>query len=62
LDSFEEEDSLEPLSLPEESFEDESFEPDSLEPGSFEDDSFESLELPVEPSDFFPSPEFAVAA
>ena len=62
LESFEEDDSLEPLPLPEESFEEDSFEPESFEPESFDDDSFESFELPAAPSAVFPSPELGLAA
>ena len=62
LESFEEDDSLEPLSLPDESFDDDSFEPESLEPESFDDDSFDSLELFPDPSAFFPSAELGLAA
>ena len=62
LDSFEDEDSLDPPSLAAEFFEGLSFDPESLVPESFDDDSFESLELPAAPSDFFPSPEFGLAA
>jgi hypothetical protein len=57
LEPFEGDDSLELLSLP-----DDSFEEDSLEPDSFDEDSFESPEFAAVPSEVFPSPELGLAA